>query len=193
MAVSTWDGDDYQRRFDRLAASGVDVHGEADLVRTWAPGSVLDAGCGTGRVAIELARHGVQVVGVDADPSMIATARRLGPAVRWVEASVVDLDLPDRFDVVLMAGNVPLFTPEGTQADLVAGCARHLDDGGRLVAGFSLDRGYGATDYDEHCAAAGLVLEERWATWDRRPFTDGADYAVSVHRRPTEGSGRADR
>ena len=72
--MTTWDGDDYQRRFDDLAASGVDVHGEATFVRAFAPSSVLDAGCGTGRVAIELARHGVDVVGADLDASMLATA-----------------------------------------------------------------------------------------------------------------------
>ncbi len=180
--MSTWDGDEYQRRFDRLAERGADVHGEADLVMTYAPTRVLDAGCGTGRVAIELARRGVEVIGVDADPSMIATARRRAPELSWVESSLVGLALDERFDLVVMAGNVPLFTPEGTEADLVAGCAQHLEPGGRLIAGFSLDRGYGVEDYDRHAAAAGLVLEDRWSTWDRAPSSEGADYAVSVHR-----------
>jgi hypothetical protein len=92
-----------------------------------------------------------------------------------------DLQLDRQFDVVLMAGNVPLFTPPGTQAGLVAGCVRHVRPGGRLVCGFQLDRGYGLADYDDHCRAAGLELEARWATWDRAPF-EGGDYAVSVHR-----------
>ncbi|MEA2717442.1 MAG: hypothetical protein QOI99_1759, partial [Actinomycetota bacterium] len=35
--------------------------------------------------------------------------------------------------------------------------------------------------YDDHCRAAGLDLDQRWATWDRQPFR-GGDYAVSVHR-----------
>ena len=74
-----WEGDDYQARFDRLAATGADVHGEATFVRAYEPARVLDAGCGTGRVAIELARHGIEVVGVDVDASMLATARRLAP------------------------------------------------------------------------------------------------------------------
>ena len=74
----TWDGDAYQARFDALAASGVDVHGEAAFACSLepAPASVLDAGCGTGRVAIELARRGIDVVGVDVDASMLAAARR---------------------------------------------------------------------------------------------------------------------
>jgi SAM-dependent methyltransferase len=181
--MTTWDGDEYQRRFDQLAAAGQDVHGEADLVASYRPATVLDAGCGTGRVAIELARRGVSVLGVDADPSMIATARSLAPELRWIECSVVDLDLDERVEVVVMAGNVPLFTPAGTQAALVAGCARHLTVGGRLISGFSLGRGYEVDQLDEHCADSGLELEQRWSTWDRAPFTDGSDYAVSVHRR----------
>src|SRR4051794_33837386 len=80
-----WDGDAYQERFDALAASGTDVHGEAAFVMAYAPRTVLDAGCGTGRVAIELARRGVAVAGADVDPSMIATARRRAPAVTWYE------------------------------------------------------------------------------------------------------------
>ena len=176
-----WDGEEYQKRFDALAAEGVDVHGEADFVMRFAPASVLDAGCGTGRVARELARRGVAVVGVDADASMVATARRLSPELDWRVADLSDFDLGRTFDIVLMAGNVPLFTPPGTQPDLVAGCARHVEPGGVLVAGFSLDRGYDVARYDGDCVAAGLGLVERWATWSCEPFEDG-DYAVSVHR-----------
>ncbi len=179
----SWDGDDYQARFDALAASGTDVHGEATFVRAYAPASVLDAGCGTGRVAIELARHGIEVVGVDADASMLATARDRAPDLTWVASDLPTLDLGRAFDVVVMAGNVPLFTPPATEAALVAGVARHVAEGGLLVAGFSLDRGYGVADYDAHAAAAGLILAERFATWDRQPWVDTGTYAVSVHRR----------
>jgi SAM-dependent methyltransferase len=178
-----FDGDRYQEHFESLAATGVDVHGEADFVMAFGPASVLDAGCGTGRVAIELGRRGVQVTGVDPNPSMIATARRLAPHLTWVEADMAAVDLGRHFDLVVMAGNVPLFTPPGTQGALVAGCARHLAPGGTLVCGFQLDQGYPLADYDAHCAAAGLELCEHFATWDRDPF-EGGDYAVSVHRRP---------
>jgi SAM-dependent methyltransferase len=177
-----WEGDDYQARFDRLAASGADVHGEATFVRAYEPLSVLDAGCGTGRVAIELARHGIEVVGVDADASMLATAARRAPELTWVEADLTSLDLGRSFDVVVLAGNVPLFTPSGTQAALVAGVARHVAPGGWLIAGFSLDRGYGLARWDADADAADLRLVERFATWDRAPWVEGGLYAVSVHR-----------
>lgn len=181
MPDGRWDGDEYQARFDALAASGRDVHGEATFVRASGPGSVLDAGCGTGRVAAELARHGIEVVGVDVDASMLATARRRAPEVPFHAVDLADLDLGRTFDVVVMAGNVPLFTAPGTEAALVAGVARHVAPGGVLVAGFSVDRGYGVDRYDADAAAAGLELVERFATWDRQPF-QGGDYAVSVHR-----------
>jgi SAM-dependent methyltransferase len=180
----TWDGDEYQARFDALAAGGIDVHGEAAFALTLEPRpvSVLDAGCGTGRVGIELARHGLTVVGVDVDPSMLAVARRAAPDAEWLEHDLTTLDLGRSFDLVLMAGNVPLFTPAGTHRALVSGCARHVEPGGVLVAGFQLGRGYALDAYDAHCAEAGLVLAERYATWGRDAFS-GGDYAVSVHRR----------
>ena len=180
----SWDGESYQKQFDALAASGVDVHGEADFVMTLRPESALDAGCGSGRVAVELARRGVDLVGADADASMIAAARTRGPEITWVVADLAALDLGRVFDVVVMAGNVPLFTPAGTQGALVAGCRRHVAPNGALVAGFQLGRGYELAAYDRDCRIAGLELVERWATWDRAPFVSDSAYAVSVHRAP---------
>jgi len=61
--------------------------------------------------------------------------------------------------------------------------AEHVPAGDdQIVAGFQLGRGYSLDAYDEDCATAGLELAERWATWDREPFTPTSDYAVSVHR-----------
>lgn len=179
-----WDGDAYQRRFDGLVASGVAVHGEADFVDRFGPGSVLDAGCGTGRVAAELARRGHDVVGIDRDASMIATARTVAPDVEFQVVDVADAELGRVFHLVLMAGNVPLFTPAGSQAALVAGCARHMAPGGRLVTGFQLGRGYTLEEYDTACTASGLELEGRTSTWDGDAFDPTGDYAVSVHRLP---------
>ena len=182
MRAEGWKGDDYQARFDALVASGRDVHGEATFVRAYGPATVLDAGCGTGRVAIELARHGIEVVGADISGSMLATARQLAPDLVWVHADLAELDLERVFDLVVMAGNVPLFTAPGTEPALVAGVARHVAPGGRLVAGFSTDRHYPLERYDEQVMAAGLVPEARFATWDRDPWASGSAYAVSVHR-----------
>lgn len=175
-------GATYDQRWEDLAAAGRNVHGEADLVESLGPRSVLDAGCGTGRVGIELARRGVDVTGVDVDPSMLEVARSKQPDLPWVQADLVDVDLGRTFDAVVLAGNVMIFLAPGTEEPVVANLARHLAPGGALVAGFQLQPGrLGLGDYDACAGAAGLVLAERWATWDRQPFT-GGEYAVSVHR-----------
>ncbi len=172
----------YDDRWEQLAADGRNVHGEADLVQSLGPRSVLDAGCGTGRVAVELARRGIDVVGVDLDGSMLGVARAKAPDLAWVEADLAAVDLARTFDVVVMAGNVMIFLQPGTEGQVVANLARHLGPGAALVAGFSLEPGrLDLVTYDEHARAAGLVLDKRWATWDRQPF-GGGGYAVSIHR-----------
>jgi SAM-dependent methyltransferase len=183
---AAWDGDRYQRRFDELAASGADVHGEATFIAQRRPSSVLDAGCGTGRVARALAAWGIEVVGIDQDPSMIATARRLAPELEWLIGDAADCQLDRRFDVVVMAGNVPLFTPAGTEGALVAGCARHVRPGGLLIAGFQLGRGYLLDAYDGHCRQAGLAPAGRFSNWSGDAFDPDGDYAVSVHASPLD-------
>jgi SAM-dependent methyltransferase len=175
----------YDQRWEELAAAGRNIHGEADLVESLGPRTVLDAGCGTGRVAVELARRGIDVTGVDVDAAMLDKARAKAPHLPWVVADLARLDLGRTFDVVVMAGNVMIFLAPGTEGEVVAAAARHLAPGGALVAGFSLDPGrLDLATYDRHAAAAGLELADRWATWDRQPFTAGGQYAVSVHRRP---------
>ena len=85
--------------------------------------------------------------------SMLATARRLGPALT---GSRRDLgrrsDLDRVFDVVVMAGNVSLFTPPGTEEAVVARCAAPRRAGGVLIAGFQL--GGGRYDLDRYDGSA---------------------------------------
>lgn len=178
-----FDGQTYQARFDALASEGIDVHGEANFVLSFEPGVVLDAGCGTGRVAIELARHGVEVVGVEVDRSMLTEARRRAGDLTWIQADLATLDLGRVFDVVVLAGNVPLFCAPGDRPALVRRCAAHVAPGGVLVAGFQLDGRYTLAEWDAGCEEEGLKLVERWSTWDRKPWDEQAGYAVSVHRR----------
>ncbi len=174
-----------------MEAAGAWVHGEADLVCWFRPGSVLDAGCGTGRVAVELDRRGIDVVGVDVDRRMLDEARSKAPNVPWILGDLTDVEVAGtgvagrrEFDLVVMAGNVMVFVEIGTEAAIVANMARHLARGGRLVSGFRLGLSpLTFDDYDRFAAAAGLELEHRWTTWDREPY-DGGPYAVTVHRRP---------
>lgn len=179
----TLSGDEYDARYESDAAAGKDVHGEANFVETYGLRSILDAGCGTGRVGRELARRGHDVEGVDLDEEMLATARRKAPEVRWHHADLATMSLGRTFDCAVAAGNVMIFLTPGSEAAVLANIAAHLNPGGLLIAGFQLNRGMSLARYDELCGDAGLTLRDRFATWDKDPWCEGGDYAVSMHRR----------
>jgi hypothetical protein len=61
--------------------------------------------------------------------------------------------------------------------------AAHLRPDGVVAAGFTTAREYQVAEFDRDCAAAGLTLEHRFATWDLRPWHDDAEWVVSVLRR----------
>ncbi|MEU9385462.1 class I SAM-dependent methyltransferase [Streptomyces sp. NPDC048279] len=191
-------GHDYAARFAALARGGADVHGEARFCAALVPAGarVLDAGCGTGRVMIRLAELGYDCVGVDLDASMLAVARQQAPGLAWHQADLAGfeprrLGIAADFDLVVAAGNIFPLLAAGTEATVVTRLASALRPGGLLVAGFGLDEahlpvppGITLAEYDDCCAAAGLTLTDRFATWDADPY-DGGGYAVSVHRRRT--------
>jgi predicted metal-dependent hydrolase len=182
-------GERYEQTYDRRAAAGEDVHGEATFVMTLGPpASVLDAGCGTGRVARELARRGVEVVGVDIDPEMLEEAIRRAPDLEWHRHDVALVDLGRTFEAVLMAGNLMIFVQTGREPAVVANLTRHLAPGGLLISGCAVKLGeLSVAAYDELCTANGLELVKRWSTWQRDPFTTASDFSVSVHRKPPTG------
>lgn len=177
-------GDEYDARYERQAAAGKYVHGEVDFLMRFSPSSVLDAGCGTGRVARELARRGVDVVGVDLDDEMLVTARRKAPDLQWHLGDIASVDLGRTFSAVVAAGNVMILLDPGTESAVVANLTRHLEPGGHLVAGFQQVPGDLPIDrYDRIAADAGLTLLERWSTWERSSWDLSRSYTVSVHRR----------
>jgi len=183
----------YVDRFRQLAADGADLTGEARLLDAMVPpGSrILDAGCGTGRVAGALAARGHTVVGVDLDPALVEAARKDHPGPEFVVADLADLDLGstvEPFDAAVVAGNVMVFVAPGSEVDVLTRIAAHVRPDGPIVVGFATDREYPLTAFDADVAAAGLHVDQRFATWDLRPWHAGADFAVTVLRQPREGS-----
>jgi len=100
------------------------------------PKIVLDMGCGTGRLACELAARGHRVTGADPSPAMLDIARRrLGAApVTWVETEAAALALDTRFDLIVMTGHVfQVFLEDRAVLAALGNLRRHLAPGGRLA------------------------------------------------------------
>ena len=179
-----------------MAAAGGDPHGEVAFVErslqrlavpVQDPPRVLDAGCGTGRVAIELARRGFEVMGVDVDPVMLDAAQKKSPQLRWEVGDLSRLAIDNSFDAVVMAGNVILFVEPADRPLVLPTIARHLRTGGLLIAGFQLagldeQRRVPLPLWDGWAAGAGLELVERFSAWDDEEWSPASDYVVTVHR-----------
>jgi SAM-dependent methyltransferase len=107
--------------------------GEAEILhgRLPAGASVLDLGCGTGRIALPLARLGHSVVAVDESKGMLARIPILD-GVRPIQQRIQDLRLSDRFAAVLLASNMINTREETLRRAMLATCREHLDEGGRV-------------------------------------------------------------
>ena len=84
-------------------AYGADLAFWEELATAADGGPVLDLGCGTGRVALHLARRGHEVVGLDVDPELIAVlqARAEGLPLEAVLADARDFRLDGRVGLAL--------------------------------------------------------------------------------------------
>jgi len=180
----------YIERFRRMSESGNDIAGEARLVDAMVGrGSrILDAGCGPGRLAGYLAAVGHDVVGLDIDPLLIEAAERDYSRPRYLVGDVAHLDraaLGDSFDAVICAGNVMVFLAPETEVRALSEMRAVLVPDGFAIVGFHVAR-YPVATFDDHARTAGFVVEQRFATWDVRPWTDDADFAVTILRNPKE-------
>jgi SAM-dependent methyltransferase len=74
-------------------------------------GRVLEAMCGSGRIAVPLARAGIRLTGVDSSPAMIARAREraaaagVGAAIEWITADLRAFRSRRRFNLAFIALN----------------------------------------------------------------------------------------
>jgi ubiquinone/menaquinone biosynthesis C-methylase UbiE len=101
------------------------------------PAAVLDAGCGTGRHAVELARLGFTVTGVDRSPELLAEAaaraREAGLPIALVEADLLALPAGQLYDSVVCRGVLNDVIGARDRAAVLDGFARVLRPGGVLL------------------------------------------------------------
>ena len=94
-----------------------------------AAGPVLEVACGTGRVAIPIARIGFPVTGLDIVPGMLDQARRksAGLPIRWVEADARSFELGEHFRLIFLTGNAfQAFVTNAEQQALLERVHAHL-------------------------------------------------------------------
>lgn len=95
--------------------------------------SVLDVPCGNGRHAIQLARHGIRMTGVDISAGFIEEARGSAPEIEWVQGDMRRLPWRERFDSAYCWGNsFGYFDYDNCQRFLEA-VAWVLKPGGRFI------------------------------------------------------------
>lgn len=119
------------------AAYDADLPVWRGLAEQWG-GPVLDLGCGTGRVALDLAAHGHEVTGLDADPALVAAledrARARGVPVQALTADARSFELRETFPLVIAPMQVAqlLGGPDGRRA-MLSRVLAHLRPGGALA------------------------------------------------------------
>lgn len=103
--------------------------------------TVLDAGCGTGRMARYLIDRGLAVTGVDLSPGMLAMARRDHPDLEVREGSLLALPVEDvAVDGVLLWYSLIHLTDDELPVAL-AEAHRVVRPGGYLLAAFQVGDG----------------------------------------------------
>lgn len=97
-----------------------------ELAQAAAP-PVLYLGIGTGRLAVPLHAAGIEFVGVDSHPGMLARLRQRLPGTELIQSRIEDLNLARSFDLVLVPSNILCF------ADRLRSAANHVAADGLLA------------------------------------------------------------
>jgi len=100
---------------------------------------ILDVGCGTGRHAIELAKRGYNVTGIDLSADQLTRAKekaqQAGVKVYFYEQDARTISYTGNFDLVIMIceGAFPLMETDEMNFEILTNATRALKDGGKLI------------------------------------------------------------
>lgn len=103
--------------------------------------SVIDAGCGTGRLAAHLRNAGLNVTGVDLSPTMVRVARRLHPGIEFTAGELTALPADDgSADGAVAWYSIIHLEPDAIDA-VAREFARVLRPGGAALVAFQVGSG----------------------------------------------------
>jgi SAM-dependent methyltransferase len=132
-AYGTEIADEYDELYEDMFETDTAV---ACLTELAAGGPVLELGIGTGRLALPLARTGLEVHGVEASEEMVALLRAKpgGADIPVVVGDFAEVSVPGTFSLVILAVNTIYALPDqDAQVRCFANAASHLAPGGRFV------------------------------------------------------------
>lgn len=154
------------------------------------PLDILELACGSGRVAVPLARAGHRVIGVDRDAQMLERARATWSAVPpgegsgsldLIEADITALDLGRRFELVILGLNtLHEVGPREAQLATLQALARHVAPGGRGVVDVWLPRPEDLAAYDGRLELAWLRPDPDDGSMVAKLWTADYDAATQV-------------
>ncbi|HTD98474.1 MAG TPA: methyltransferase domain-containing protein [Mucilaginibacter sp.] len=168
-----WNAELYDNKHAFVSQYGESV---LELLAAKAGERILDLGCGTGDLANQLQGLGADVVGIDASPEMIATAKEKYPYIHFEIANAIDFDFDEPFDAVF--SNAVLHWIKDADS-VIKSVYNVLKPGGRFVAEMG-----GKGNMREMIAATGTILSKYGynKAGQAHPwyFPSTADYAAEL-------------
>lgn len=180
--------DNYARTYDKESFTQGTI-GEVDFIEEEInfdkTKKILDIGCGTGRHAIELAKRGCKVTGIDLSESQLQRAtekaKEAGVDVRFIQSDARETNFKHEFDLVIMIceGAFPLMETDEMNFKILENAANALKSGGKIIfttlnALFPLY--HSVKDFINSNSPEGTSSEN---TFDLLTFRDSSTYEVT--------------
>jgi ubiquinone/menaquinone biosynthesis C-methylase UbiE len=180
--------DNYARTYDKESFTQGTI-GEVDFIEQEInfdkTKKILDIGCGTGRHAIELAKRGYKVTGIDLSESQLQRAsekaKEAGVDVRFIQSDAREINFKHEFELVIMIceGAFPLMETDEMNYKILENAANALKSGGRIIfttlnALFPLY--HSVKDFINSNSPEGTSSEN---TFDLLTFRDSSTYEVT--------------
>lgn len=100
--------------------------------------TILDVGCGTGKIDFLLNQKGFEVTGIDNSKEMIEYAKKQYPKITFLQKDAENFKLNDKFDAIIALDSVLTFlTKENAFENALENIAKHLKPNGKLIFNIS--------------------------------------------------------
>ena len=166
---------EYWREFN---VGGPEIPYYQDLIeRSGQP--ALDVGCGTGRLLLPYRRAGIDIDGSDISADMLSlceqSAKTEGLSVNLYEQAMHDLDLPRKYQTILVSGAFELSGDRQHALEALKRLRDHLGPGGVLALDHHpVNHGRAWQMYKKQ------QLPAAWSTPENKRFSDGSEYVMRI-------------